>query len=177
MSMKSILRRYPKSRRRVGGNSIFMKNIILFLGIIILVGCNPKEEEPENTAVDITEFTVNGKTYNIGTTGYSTTLNILFTAEGQKGNLEMSFPDDLKLGTYIFTDGYILIGFENLPTYEAVYDKVNITITKIGAISTYGTRNIQGTFSGTFIYFDIDSNGVATAEHEVQLSGKFSTTP
>ena len=142
-----------------------------------MFACNSKEEEIDNKAANITEFTVNGKTYNIGTTRWSTKLNIITTDEGQKGNLEMSLPENIKLGSYKFTDGYILIGYENLPTYEAVYDKVDVTITKIGQNSSYGTANIQGSFNGTFIYFDIDSNGVATGEHEVQLSGKFSTTP
>jgi hypothetical protein len=156
-----------------------MKNIILLLSIIVLVGCNPKEEEePENTAAYITEFTVNGKTYNIGTTGYSTILNALFTVEGQKGNLEMNFSDELKLGTYKFTDGYILIGHESFSgSFQAVYDKVDVTISKIGTVTSYGTANIQGTFSGTFLYMETDSNGVLSGGSEVQLSGKFSTTP
>ena len=144
----------------------------------MFVACEAKEEEPENTAAYITEFTVNGKTYNIGTTGYSTILNALFTVEGQKGNLEMNFPDELKLGTYKFTDGYILIGHESFSgSFQAVYDKVDVTISKIGTATSYGTANIQGTFSGTFLYMETDSNGVLSGSSEVQLSGKFSTTP
>jgi len=153
-------------------------NYPIFFIFILLFSCAPADEVEEETInTYVTEFTVNGKTNNIGTTRWSTTLNIIFTDEGQKGNLEMSLPENIKLGSYKFTDGYILIGYENLPTYEAVYDKVDVTITKIGQNSSYGTANIQGSFNGTFIYFDIDSNGVATGEHEVQLSGKFSTTP
>lgn len=151
---------------------------MFLLCIIMFVACEAKEEEPENTAAYITEFTVNGKTYNIGTTGYSTILNALFTVEGQKGNLEMNFPDELKLGTYKFTDGYILIGHESFSgSFQAVYDKVDVTISKIGTATSYGTANIQGTFSGTFLYMETDSNGVLSGSSEVQLSGKFSTTP
>ncbi len=151
---------------------------MFLLCIIMFVACEPKEEEPENTSAYITEFTVNGKTYNIGTTGYSTKINALFTVDGQKGNLEMNFPDDLKLSTYKFTDGYILIGHESFSgSFQAVYDKVDVTISKIGTATSYGTANIQGAFSGTFLYMETDSNGVLNGGGEVQLSGKFSTEP
>lgn len=151
--------------------------LILILSFV-LFGCTyPDDPDELISSTYVTEFTVNGKTYNIGTTRWSAVINAITTDEGQKGNLEMNFPQNLKLGTYKFTDGYILIGYENLPTYNAVYNKVNVTITKIGSATSYGSANIEGSFSGTFVYYDLDSNGFATAEHEVQLSGKFSTTP
>lgn len=151
-------------------------HFFLFL-ILILFSCTQPEDVDElisNTYV--TEFTVNGKTYNIGTTRWSTKLNIITTDEGQKGNLEMSLPADLKLGTYKFTDGYIMIGYDNLPGYEAVYDKVDVTINKIGTENLYGMGVLQGTFTGTFIYYETDANGVVNGGGEVQLSGKFNTS-
>lgn len=151
--------------------------LILILSLILFSCTDPDDADELISSTYVTEFTVNGKTYNIGTTRWSTVLNAITTDDGQKGNLEMSLPQNVKLGTYTFNDGYIMIGYENLPGYSAVYDKVNVTITKIGSATSYGTANIVGTFSGTFVYYDIDSNGVATTQHEVQLSGKFSTTP
>ncbi len=154
------------------------KLLICLTILASITSCNKTSDEPNtNSSKYISEITINGVTYDIGTTRWSTKLNTIFTDEGQKGNLEMSLPDTVKLGTYKFSDGYLMIGYENLPGYTAIYDKVNITITKIGSFSSYGSGNIEGFFSGTFFYYDVNSNGVATGTHEVQLSGKFSTTP
>lgn len=154
-------------------------NYLIFLSILFLFSCLPSDElEEDNTTskANITEFTVNGKTYIVGTTRWSFKLNSIFTDEGQKGNLLMSLPDDLKLGTYKFTDGYIMIGYDNLPGYEAVYDKVDVTINKIGTENLYGMGVLQGAFTGTFIYYETDANGVVNGGGEVQLSGKFNTS-
>jgi len=152
-------------------------NYPIFFIFILLFSCAPADEVEEETInTYVTEFTVNGKTNNIGTTRWSLKLNAIFTDEGQKGNFLMSLPDDLKLGTYKFTDGYIMIGYDNLPSYEAVYDKVDVTINKIGTENLYGMGVLQGTFTGTFVYYETDANNIAIGGGEVQISGKFNTS-
>lgn len=150
--------------------------LIIILSLILFSCTEPEDADELISKTNVTEFTVNGKTYIIGTTRWSTVLNTITTDEGQKGNLLMSLPDDLKLGTYKLSDGYIMIGYDNLPGYQAVYDKVDVTITKIGSENLYGMGILQGTFNGTFIYYETDANNVAIGGGEVQISGKFNTS-
>jgi hypothetical protein len=64
--------------------------------------------------------------------------------ESKLGALWMSFPDSVKLGTYKYTDGLFLkVTSGDLPVYHAKYDEVNVTITKIGSLGSYGEEILR----------------------------------
>lgn len=165
------------NKQKIVMNKYIMLSI---LSVFFLIGCTTVEDPIDNTKEETgkNEFTIDGKTYQIGITRWSTLLNsIMPSDESSLGALWMSFPDSVKLGTYKYTDGLFLkVTSGDLPVYHAKYDEVNVTITKIGSLGSYGGGNIEGTFSGTFYYFTTDANDMVNGGGEVQLSAKFATT-
>lgn len=148
----------------------FFRIAMMLTACLILLGSCGKDEAASGGA---NEFTVDGKTYQIGETIWMEQIGMITHSEDAKEHFSLTLPDQVEVGSFKVgttnSTTMVLGGTPGTGTYWAKNNKVTVTIKRIGTTSTYGARKIEGTFSGTF------STSSSLKGEEVEIKGKFST--